>query len=188
MIIMRHLGKACKIDGGYMWAAWCKTIAGSWAHFKRMGREHWISGWGGRWPEPILCLGAEFQNQQCLIGFGWWCQKASMHANAVPEWERLFTWQTEPTASMAHISKHFATLSSAPAATQLELQKAEIWKRGLSCKTGRRGYERLGVLHSQTLCNENTPVIFTFLVLYQLPITAAFFPSHEKHVLPASNP
>lgn len=44
---------------------------------------------------------------------------------------------------MAHFSKHFDTLSSAPSASQVVLLKAKIWERGLSCKTGGDG-ERLG--------------------------------------------
>lgn len=166
---------------------WYHAVAGSWVAFQGVGTGYWISGWGGGCPEPILCIGAGSQNQRHLIAFSWWRQKAGVNPNTILEWERLFTWQIELTASMAHISKRFDTLSSAPAASQLVLQKAEIWERGFSCKTGRWGCYRFGVLHSQTLWNENTLVIFTFLLLYQLPIILTFFPSHAKHVLPASN-
>lgn len=148
-----------------------------------MGREYWISGWGGVAQSPFFAWVQSLD--PAVLNSLWLVRSESKYASKCgSEWERLFTWQTEPTASMAHFSKHFATLSSALVASQLKLQKAEIWERGFSCKTGRR---RLGVRHSQTLCNENTLVISTFLVLYQLPITVAFFPSQEKHVLPASD-
>ena len=149
--------------------------------FHRMGREYWISGWGGRCPEPILRMGTRVSEPAVFDNLWLVMSESKCEHKCGSEWERLFTWQTKPTASMAHFSKHFVTLSSAPVASQLELLKAEIWKRGISCKTGRQGCERM--LNSQTLCNENTLVIFTFLVLYQLPISLAGFSSHKKHVL-----
>lgn len=63
----------------------------------------------------------------------------------------LLTWQAELTASMTQFSKHLATLSSEPVASQSMLQKAEIWERGFSCKIARWGFERFGELHAQTL-------------------------------------
>lgn len=89
-----------------------------------------------------------------------------MTPHAFPEPEGWFTWLTELTASMAHFSKHLDTLSSRPVASQWGLQKAEIWKRGFSCKNS----ERFGGC-PRTLRALNT-LLSTFRYFY-FPHTAA---------------
>lgn len=107
--------------------------------------------------------------------------RAAVSPRTRPGWRGL-TWQAEVTAWMTQFSKHLATLSAEPAASQLMLQKTEIWERGLSCKTG---IERFGALHAQTPCSKS-PRYSDFPPVSLTPVLSTFFPPYSR--LPSPSP